>query len=102
MVASDVPWRSLTSRAPATGPVNGGRGPRAVVPMADIGMMVLEMAARCPRAGRTSTMTGWLYTCACVLVPCGIGGLMYAAFEAWDKRRRRTRDERLPVIDYII
>jgi hypothetical protein len=47
-------------------------------------------------------MTGWLYTCACVLVPCGIGGLMYAAFEAWDKRRRRMLEERLPVIDYII
>lgn len=47
-------------------------------------------------------MTGWTYICACVLVPCGIGSLMYVAFEAWDRRRRRTPKDRLPMIDYFI
>jgi hypothetical protein len=47
-------------------------------------------------------VTGWLYTCACVLVPCGVGVLMYGAFEFWDRRRRRIPKDRLPVIDYII
>jgi hypothetical protein len=47
-------------------------------------------------------MTGWLFTCFCVLVPCGVGGLMYLAFEAWDRCRRRKQEERLPLIDYTI
>jgi hypothetical protein len=43
------------------------------------------------------------YPLECVLVPCGIGGLMYLGFELWERQRRRahpTDDQ--PLIDYLI
>ena len=48
-------------------------------------------------------MQPWLYALECVVAPCAIGVLMYAAFDAWD-RWRRSRSEHYdgPSIDYHI
>ena len=43
------------------------------------------------------------YPLECVLVPCGMGTLIYFAFELWDRQRRRARpSDSLPPIDYLI
>lgn len=48
-------------------------------------------------------MADWLHAIACVAVPCGIGAVMFALFDAWDRRRRRAKPEDgLPVIEYLI
>jgi hypothetical protein len=44
---------------------------------------------------------GLEYIIACVTVPCGIGVLMYGAFELWDRQRKKSRGA-LPVVDYMI
>jgi hypothetical protein len=45
----------------------------------------------------------WSYALACVVVPCLIGVTMYALFELWERRRRRSRpDAPPPMIDYWI
>ena len=46
-------------------------------------------------------VVGPWYVVACVVVPCGIGGLMYGAFEVWNRRRKQSRGA-LPVVDYMI
>lgn len=43
----------------------------------------------------------WLNAIVSVVAPCAIGAIMYAAFELWDRRRRRN-GQQLPVIDYSI
>lgn len=48
-----------------------------------------------------AAVTGPAYVLACVAVPCGIGLLMYVAFELWNRRRKKSRGA-LPVIDYMI
>jgi hypothetical protein len=47
-------------------------------------------------------MTHAWYVAACIAIPCAIGGVMYVAFDAWDRLRRRGARERLPQIDYYI
>jgi len=48
-------------------------------------------------------LTSWLNAIECVLAPCAIALVMYALFEAWDRRRRRSGEEYgLPPIDYRI
>ena len=46
-------------------------------------------------------MSDWLYAALCVVAPCAVGGVMFAAFEVWDRRWRRA-GENLPLIDYSI
>lgn len=48
-------------------------------------------------------MGDWLYAVGCVVVPCAIGGVMFALFNVWDRRRRRAKeDDGLPSIEYFI
>ena len=49
----------------------------------------------------SDAVTGPAYVFACVAVPCGMGVLMYGAFELWNRRRKKSRGA-LPVIDYMI
>jgi hypothetical protein len=48
-------------------------------------------------------MSGWLYVAACVLLPGTWGVVMYWAFGALDRRRKRlSRQDLPPPIDYSI
>jgi len=48
-------------------------------------------------------MSSWLYVAACVVVPAVWGVLMYWAFGALDRRRRRAaRNDAPPPVDYSI
>jgi hypothetical protein len=48
-------------------------------------------------------MSDWLYIASCIGVPILVGTAMYGLFGVWDRRRRRrSKDGALPVIDYTI
>jgi hypothetical protein len=47
-------------------------------------------------------MKSFAYVVECLAVPCLIGGVMYVAFDVWDRLRRRAGARDLPDIDYYI
>jgi hypothetical protein len=48
-------------------------------------------------------VSDWLHAAFCIVIPSAVGGIMFGAFELWDRvRRRAPGGEGLPLVDYSI